>query len=447
MSKSNAPQQTHAYAHILHQHMDTPRFIRRWGLIMLLMFMTGIVALICVPWQQNIGGSGEVIAFSPLDRSQNLEAPIDGRVRRWFVSEGSRVKKGDPIAELSDNDPDYIQRLQQQRQALQNQLEIERGKALAYELRLQDYQQALTGTREGALAKISAARSKLAAAEQDLESNQASLRTNRMNLERETILQEQGLSSQRTLELAEMSYQKSLADVEKDRAKIAEARSEVVAAQAEQQKAEASAQATLNGAQATFQEAQSSIQKLRAEMAKLDTTIARQANQMIRAPRAGTILKLSTFADSVYVKAGEILATLVPDTQEQAVALYVQGRDVPLLRPGREVRLQFEGWPALQFSGWPSVAIGTFGGEIVLIDSTLSEKGGFRIVVRPRPGENWPENQYLLQGMRANGWVLLDTVPLGYELWRQFNGFPPQVMDQPAEVKTTPQDVVKRKAK
>ena len=27
--------------------------------------------------------------------------------------------------------------------------------------------------------------------------------------------------------------------------------------------------------------------------------------------------------------------------------------------------------------------------------------------------------------MGANGWVLLDVVSLGYELWRQFNGFPP----------------------
>jgi len=34
--------------------------------------------------------------------------------------------------------------------------------------------------------------------------------------------------------------------------------------------------------------------------------------------------------------------------------------------------------------------------------------------------------------VRANGWVLLNIVPIGYELWRQFNGFPPVVaMDEP----------------
>ena len=31
----------------------------------------------------------------------------------------------------------------------------------------------------------------------------------------------------------------------------------------------------------------------------------------------------------------------------------------------------------------------------------------------------------LRQGVRTNGWVLLGQVPLGYELWRQINGFPP----------------------
>jgi hypothetical protein len=34
--------------------------------------------------------------------------------------------------------------------------------------------------------------------------------------------------------------------------------------------------------------------------------------------------------------------------------------------------------------------------------------------------------------VRANGWVLLDSVRLGYELWRRFNGFPPTVQPGPA---------------
>ena len=92
---------------------------------------------------------------------------------------------------------------------------------------------------------------------------------------------------------------------------------------------------------------------------------------------------------------------------------------------------QFEGWPAVQFSGWPSVAVGTFGGTVALVDATDDGQGQFRILVVPAPGETWPDARFLRQGSRANGWVLLDTVPLGWELWRQFNGFPPS-MDVPA---------------
>jgi hypothetical protein len=70
--------------------------------------------------------------------------------------------------------------------------------------------------------------------------------------------------------------------------------------------------------------------------------------------------------------------------------------------------------------------VGTFGGEVILIDATDDGTGRFRILVAPDSGdEAWPETRYLRQGVRANGWVLLQQVKLGFELWRRFNGFPP----------------------
>lgn len=99
---------------------------------------------------------------------------------------------------------------------------------------------------------------------------------------------------------------------------------------------------------------------------------------------------------------------------------------MPLLHIGDQVRLQFEGWPAIQFVGWPSVAVGTFGGTVKLLDATDDGSGRFRILVAPDASdEAWPEARYLRQGVRANGWVLLQQVKLGFELWRRFNGFPP----------------------
>ena len=116
------------------------------------------------------------------------------------------------------------------------------------------------------------------------------------------------------------------------------------------------------------------------------------------------------------------------------VEMKVSGNDLPLIREGDRVRLQFEGWPAVQFVGWPSVAVGTFGGVVNRVFPTDDGMGYFRIVVTPDPNdEPWPDERYLRQGVRANGWVLLRQVPLGYEIWRQLNGFPPSVEKEPAE--------------
>ena len=139
---------------------------------------------------------------------------------------------------------------------------------------------------------------------------------------------------------------------------------------------------------------------------------------------------------------------IVPQTTRTVVELFLNGNDVPMVSAGRPVRLQFEGWPALQFSGWPSVAVGTFGGRVLLVDATDDGMGKFRVLVEPDPGdEPWPSAQYLRQGVRANGWVLLDIVSLGYELWRQFNGFPPVVaLEDPGKAKSPDGNVLKVKA-
>jgi hypothetical protein len=132
------------------------------------------------------------------------------------------------------------------------------------------------------------------------------------------------------------------------------------------------------------------------------------------------------------VKAGEPIVTVQPATPRQAVELYVRAMDVPLLRAGRKVRLTFDGWPALQFSGWPSVAVGTFGGEVAVIDQVASTNGQFRVLVVPDPDdEPWPVQ--LRAGSGVYGWAMLDTVRVWFEIWRQLNGFPPSIDPSAAE--------------
>ncbi len=304
-----------------------------WGVLLLFMFC--FISLTFLPWQQTATGYGRVIAYAPNDRQQEISAPVDGRIQKWHVFEGSKVSAGDLIVELTDNDPEILKRLRVERDAL-----FKRS----------------------------------AAAE-------AGVQTAKLNLDRQQTLFEKGLSAKRSVEQANLEYTKYLID-------------------------EANASA---------------------ELARMDVRLARQLTQSVRAPVAGTILRVVAGQGAQIVKAGQMLALIVPSTASRAVELWINGNDMPLIREGAHVRLQFEGWPALQFSGWPGASVGTFGGNVTLIDASDNGLGKFRVLISPSPKEPWPDGQYLLQGVRAQGWVLLSEVRLGFELWRKFNGFPPSL--------------------
>jgi RND family efflux transporter MFP subunit len=176
-------------------------------------------------------------------------------------------------------------------------------------------------------------------------------------------------------------------------------------------------------------ELRSRLAEAAAELNRLDVSLSRQSVQIVRAPRAGVILRVNAGDAATFVKAGDVVATFVPDNAERAIELFVDGRDIALVREGADVRLQFEGWPAVQFSGWPSVAVGTFGGKVVAVDPTAQANGRFRILVTEDPDFEtpWPDERFVRFGSTARGWVLLDTVAVGYELWRLLNNFPPRL--------------------
>ena len=182
------------------------------------------------------------------------------------------------------------------------------------------------------------------------------------------------------------------------------------------------------------EELRSRVAEANAELTRVDVNLSRQSVQIVRAPRAGIISQLNAGDTATFVTAGDVLASFVPDNVGRAVELFVDGRDVALVRPGAKVRLQFEGWPMVQFSGWPNLAVGTFGGEVYAVDPSAQANGRFRILVTEDPNAEhpWPEERFVRFGSNARGWVLLDTVPVGFELWRQMNNFPPQLPEDQA---------------
>ncbi len=405
----------------------TPRALSVLARLLTLAMVLVALGLALVPWQQSVDGTGRVVAFAPTERRQDLDAPIEGRVTRWYVREGSRVQKGELLLELSDNDPDILTRLEEERTAVIARREAASCRASSIQARQRSLASSRTAGISAAESRVRMAQERAAAARQSLDAARAAQDTTSRNLTRQRTLLEQGLTSQRSVELAELDSVRATTELERARATLQAAEGETLALGADRARVEHDLSAAIDDARAAEAAALAEEATTAAELARLEVRLARQSTMELRAPLDGTVLRLHSGQGNDFVKAGEPLLTLVPDTTERAVELWVDGNDLPLLAEGRPVRLQFEGWPAVQFTGWPSVAVGTFGGTVALIDSADDGAGRFRIVVRPDEHEGWPSGAYLRQGVRVNGWVLLDQVTLGYELWRRFNGFPAAV--------------------
>lgn len=309
------------------------RFFDRVSKILAYSLGLFLFSTLFVRWQQTAAGTGRVIAFSPGERLQNVTANVEGRIRKWFVREGSRVAEGDLIAEIADNDPDILQRLQDERKAT-----LQRMKVIEVSI---------------------------AAAEK--------------NLGRQRELFKDGIASERAVELAEIDLAKFMND---------RAAAEV-------------------------------------ELARIDVRFSRQSMQEVRAPITGIIQKIRVGENSELLKAGDMIAVMVPESSDRVVELNLRGRDLPFIHLGQRVQLQFDGWPILQFSGIPELSVGTFRGKVQVIDPSDDGQGNFRVIVAAGPNDIWPVPSVLRQGVRAKGWVQMGRVPLWFEIWRNLNSLPP----------------------
>lgn len=104
--------------------MLSPPRPARWlaGILVGVLLLT-MAILIVTPWQQNAAGSGQIIALTPTERVQSVTSMLSGRIKSWHVQEGDRVRKGQLLVELSDNDPLYAERLNAELRAAQARLE------------------------------------------------------------------------------------------------------------------------------------------------------------------------------------------------------------------------------------------------------------------------------------------------------------------------------------
>ncbi|XDD42959.1 HlyD family secretion protein [Leptospira sp. WS60.C2] len=401
--------------------------------ILTVIFFLSVLILLYVPWQQTTMGFGRVVAYAPLDRQQVIESPISGRVLKWHVHEGTRVRKGDPIIDISDNDPNFINRIREERNALLQRLEAARSREDNIRSRILSLRSSMGNAVSAAESRRMMAKDRVRASEQAVDAARAALKTANLNLDRQKQLLEKGLTSKRALELAELDHTNAETGLDRAKAAYDAAVKEERALNSDTGKVQQDSEASINDAKASLASAQSEVARVLEDLPKLEARLSRQETQEIFAPRDGIIMRILVNPDTQQVKEGDGVAILVPDAEDKAVELFISGNDIPLVGEGRKVRLQFQGYPVLQISGWPETAVGTFGGVVKLVDITDNGSGNFRVLVIPdRDDRQWPSSRYLRQGVRAKGWIFLNRVSVGYELWRRFNDFPPNLpMDDP----------------
>ncbi len=409
------------------------RAARKLARVLGAMFLILPPALIFLPWVQNVQAQGRVIALDPLDRAVTIPAPVTGPLVRLDVQEGMFVTKGQVLAEMSDQDPQYVQRLQQQVEFAQNKLDAAQRMVEVYTGQVGLLEQARAQSITAAELGVASAIQTVEINERDLAGLSADQAQKQLDFERKATLLRSGVVSELDFQKAEAEFIAATNKVAAARAKVEQSRNDLQAKSADVERVRAQTQSSIESARTQREDALSKVAAGEKELGDALIKFDRQKTQTVTAPRDGYVLRVHAANSADFLSQGDPLIELIPDTERIVVELWVRGLDAPLVSQGRAVRLQFEGWPAVQFAGWPSVAVGTFGGRVLFVDAQGGPDGRFRVLVEPDPNDApWPERRYLRQGVRANGWLLLDTVKLGYELWRQLNAFPPAMRNGPS---------------
>lgn len=398
-----------------------------WGLLAVL------VAAMLLPWTQNVRSEGHVTTLTPEQRPQTVHALIDGRIQRWFVQEGDQVALGDTLAVIAEInnaylDPLLISRTEQQLQAKEQTVQAYMSKVTALDQRIDALIQTRRLKLQQAQNKIEQGRLKVTGDSIEWVAAQTNLAIAQRQLDRTESLYKEGLKSLTDLEAKQLSLQKSQAEAVSKESVLLASRNELINAEVELTSISAQYVDDIAKAESEKFSALSALYEAEATVTKIQNDFTnyqiREGMYIIRAPQSGFITEVIRTGIGEAVKGGEPIVTIAPNDIDLAVEMYVEPVDLPLMDVGREVQIQFDGWPAVVFSGWPNTSVGTYSGRVYAIDRVIHKNGKFRLLVAPDENrEPWPEA--LRVGGGASSMILLDDVAVGYELWRQINGFPP----------------------
>lgn len=411
----------------------TGRLVRLSGRITMFLLVSSIVAMALLPWRQTAKGTGTVLALDPQERPQPVKAATKGIVDyvKEGIREGSYVEKDEIVLKLVPEAEGAVFQLgleiaaeQSKKSLTVSKLDFARQQVEFWTSNKEFENSALDRELEAASSKLEQVKNKQSFAE-------AELAGKKFDFESTERVGERGIASTRDVIAKRAAFEAAKEKLNEAKNATEQARQELEAKQKFVEAKRKQLEAKVADAEQKKLSEEGAIKTIDAKLAQLNTKMDAYKRLDVKAPRSGYIQEWGGYAGSDAVKAGEALFVIVPEVSELAVEMLINGNDMPLVHVGDRVRLQFQGWPAVQFVGWPSVAVGTFGGKVDRIFPTDNGKGDYRILVTAdnhfEREDGWPIDTYLKQGVRANGWVLLNRVPLGYEIWRQFNGFPPSL--------------------
>ncbi|WP_396603205.1 HlyD family secretion protein [Algibacter sp. R77976] len=396
-----------------------------------------------LPWTQNITGQGIVTTLKPNQRPQYIQSQIPGRIEEWFVQEGDSVKEGQIILRISEVKSDYFDDKLIER--TNDQIKAKSSSVTAYEGKVSALNRQISALKNEQALKIEQTKNKLLQSKLKVKSDSIDLEASKTNLKiaetqfnRIQTLQEEGLKAVKDVEEKRLKLQETQAKFISQENKYLASQNEVINARLELSRTNAAFADKISKAQSDMFTAQSSGFDTQAQVSKLENASSnyQKRNDLlyVKAPQSGYINKVLTGGVGVTFKEGAELVGIMPAKIDLAVETFVRPIDLPLLHVGENVRVQFDGWPAIVFSGWPNVSYGTYGAKVVAIERFISDNGKYRVLLAPDETDHkWPEA--IRAGSGAKTIALLEDVPIWFELWRQINSFPPNYY-QPESSKT-----------
>lgn len=408
---------------------------KKWITRSLIIFAILFIVVLFLPWTQNIQADGRLTTLNPSERPQTIQSTIDGRIEKWYVREGQEVHQGDTIAFISEIkaqyfDPNFVQRSQDQVNAKASSVQSYQQKAQALENRVQVLKQnqglkieQLRNKLKQKQLKVEADSMKILAAKQDFEIAQK-------QYDRTVELHQQGLKSLTDLETKQAKLQKTRAKVTETENKFLSSKNELInlkiqfnSTRNEYAEKMAKAESDKFSAISARLDSEEKLAKLRNQTSNYER---RQSFYYITAPQDGFIVKVFVKGIGETVKMSKPIVSIMPKHYSLACEIFIKPSDLPLIDTGRQARFIFDGWPAFFFSGWPNASFGTFGGKVQAIDRIAGKKGKYRVLVRAYSNQELPKWPKALRvGSGAKATLMLNDVPLWYEIWRTLNSFPP----------------------